>query len=366
MIGCRMKMMRQAHVGLALAGLMAAAAPMPAALAAEKPGEFTKYQRKNRETLDKIFEALHQKGKAIVIVATPAMKLKYPTEAVLDDNLADEVTDSGTSAAIDYSMVAEWNNIAEPGQTIAVSQNLAFGQIGPSGYFYRFEGKKVDYLVYVIEAGTYSLHKISYPKPRTKLNPARGSNADGGSAAVGELRQIASNMLEAEQVSVFLNAATTTVAASEQCNWWYKGVCTQSVYTPEHKKQTRAAGFYPKTEYLPIPALDVSITFKAEVASFRAAAREILLIDGLAPEPLETEMTTGQCRSGESIQVCPLHAIDLTRAKGSVEEVRGTDFTAELFPRLGKLVSNIQYRPLTMTGAAFGDSRFGERYRISR
>jgi hypothetical protein len=360
------RMARRVIASLLAIAVMAVAGQPIAASAASQPDEFTKYQRKNRERLDKIFEALHQKGKAIVIIATPAMKLKYPTEAVLDENLADEVTDTGTAAAIDMSMAVEWSNVAEPGQTIVVSQNLHFQQIGPSGYFYRFEGGKTDYLVYVVEPGTYSLHKISYPRPRTKMGLGHGTIAGPGGAALGELRQIASNMLEAEQVSVFLNAATTTVAASEQCNWWYKGVCTQSVYTPEHTKQTRAAGFYPKTEYLPIPALDVSITFKDNVASFQAEAREVLLVDGLAPEPLDAAMAVGTCRTGESMQVCALQAIDLNRAQGSVDQLRGFNFAAELFPRLGKIASAIQYRPLSVKGTSLGEGKFGERYRIAR
>ena len=366
MIEPKRSMRARVRAGIVLASLIAAVALPQVASAQKQSAELTKYQRKNRTTADKAIDALFQQSRAILIVATPGMKYKYPTEAVLDENLADEVTDTGSAAAVDYSMVAEWVHAADPDSMIVVAQHLPVNLLGPAGYFYRIEGAKTDYLVFVVEPGTYSLQKVNYPRPRSGLNEGHGTVLGRGTASVGELRQVASSMLEAEQTTVFLNAASTTVAASEQCNWWYKGVCTQSVYTPEHTKQTRAAGYYPKTEYRPIPALDVNIKFNDEVASFQVDAGEVILVDSLSPEPLDTEMGVGSCRSGETMQVCALQSIELTRAAGSLDEVRAFDFAAEFFPRLGKLVSKIQYRPLQLNGTRIGESKFGERYRISR
>lgn len=355
---------------LAVTALVAFAMVPHIASAAQEREKLTREERKERErerkyrsSIDQALATAHKDGKAILIVAVPAFKHKYPTEALIDENLADEVTDTGTSAAIDLSMASEWVHSQYPELMIAVSQNLNSGAIGPAGFFYRFEGRQRDYLAYIVEPGTYALRTISYPRPRSSFANRHGTVAARGAGSIGQLRQVASTMLEAEQTEVFLNAVTTTVAASEQCNWWYKGVCTQSVYTPEHTRQTRAAGFYPRTDYLPIPALDVSIRLTGDVASFSTGAGEIVLIDGLFPEPLQTQLAVSNCRTGESMQVCTLQAIDLTRAAGSLDELRNYDFVAAHFPLLGQLVGAAQHRPLSLNATALGQVTYGERFR---
>lgn len=347
---------------MALAGLLALVA-LPDALCAE---EITKYQRKNREKADEIIEKLYTDGRAIVVVAALGIDHKYPTEALLDENLADEITDSGTSAAVDISMAMEWINISDPESMLVVTQKGFVGGIGLGGWFLTQRIGDNDYMIYVVEPGTYSLSKIGYPRPRSKLGEGHGMVSASGTPAIGELRQVASKMFEAEETVVFLDAATATVAASEQCNWWYKGVCTQSVYTPEHTKQVRAAGLYPKTEYVPIAAIDVGIKFNTEVASFQVKAGEIVLVDGLFPQPLDADMGVDNCRGGESMQVCALKSIELVRAAGSVEQLRAFDFSAEFYPRLARLIAGAQSRPLKLKGTPSGESKFGERYRIGR
>jgi hypothetical protein len=340
---------------------------LPQVANAQAPSEeFTKYQRKNREKADQIIETLYNQGRAILIVATLGIDFKYPTEALLDDNLADEVTDKGRSAAVEYSMAMEWVNVTDPESMVVIAQNVSLQQIGPPGWFYRHKIGNNDYLVFVVEPGTYSLSKISYPRPRSRLGEGQFIASGHRTAAIGELRQVASSMLEAEETMVYRDAITTTVAGSEECNWWYKGVCTQSVYTPEYTEQTRAAGYYPMTNYLPIPATDVGIKFTDEVASFQVEAGEVILVDGLFPQPLDTDMGVDDCRRGESMEVCALQSMELVRAKGSVEQLRAFDFAAVFYPRLGKLVSGVQHRQLKLNGTPLGESKFGERYRFSR
>ena len=347
---------------MAFAWLLALVA-LPANLSAE---EITEYQRKNRHKVDKAIENLYSNGRAIVIVTALGIDYKYPTEAILDDNLADEVTDSGISAAVDISMAIEWINDSDPESMLIVTQKGFVGGIGLGGWFLTQRIGNSDYMIYVVEPGTYSLSKISYPRPRTNLGDGHGIVSASGRAAIGELRQVASKMFEAEQTMVFLNAATATVAASEQCNWWYKGVCTQSVYTPEHTKQVRAAGFYPRTEYLPTSAIDIGIKFNNDIASFHVKAGEVILVDGLFPEPLDADMGVDKCRGGQSIQVCALHSIELVRAAGSVEQLRAFDFSAKFYPRLARLIAGAQSRPLKLRGTPSGESKFGARYRIGR
>lgn len=355
---------------LAVAALAGFAIAPQAASAAQEREKLTREERKERErerkarsSIDNALATAHKDGKTILIVAVPAFKHKYPTEALIDENLADEVTDTGTAAAIDLSMASEWVHTEYPELMIAVGQNLTSTAIGPAGFFYRFEGRKADYLAFLVEPGTYVLRTISYPRPRSSFANRHGTVAARGAGSIGQLRQVASTMLEAEQTTVYLDAITTTVGASEQCNYWYKGVCTQSVYTPEYTEETRAAGLYPRTDYLPIPALDVSIRLTGDVASFSTGAGEVVLVDGLFAEPLETQLAVSNCRTGESMQVCALQALDLTRAAGSLDELRSYDFAAAHFPLLGQLVAAAQHRPLNLNATALGRVTYGERFR---
>jgi hypothetical protein len=355
-----------AKAASAFACLLAVTGLPQAAMAQERPQEFTKQDRKNRGKADEIIEAAHRQGVAILVVATLSMDYKYPSPAILNDNLADEVTDKGSSAAIEYSMAAEWVNVANPDSVVVVAQHVSLYEIGASGWVYRQRIGNNDYLIFAVEPGTYSLSKISYPRPRSKLGAGYAIASGTGAASIGELRQVASSMFEAEQTMVYRDAVTTTVEASEECNWWYKGVCTQPVYTPEHTEQTSAAGYYPQTDYLPTPAIDVGIKLTGDVASFQVEAGEVILVDGLFPQPLDTDMGVADCRNGESMHVCALKSLELIRAKGSVEQLRAFDFAAKLYPRLGGLMANAQYRSLKLNATTFGESKFGERYRFSR
>lgn len=320
---------------------------------------------KQRRKTDRFFPIALRDGKAIVIMAGPGLAQRYPDCDAMLDELADDVTDSGTSAAIANSMAVEWVNVEDPGKLIMVGNQIFFHDFGAAGALFAFSGSGAyDFAIYVLDPGVYRLSSISYPFPRTELSTGHGTEVRRAGAAIGEARIVGTSRNEMKIEQVWSNGSSRTVGASEQCLWWYKGGCTQSVYTPEHKVMDRAPGYYPMRVPTPVPALDVSLRIDAPVASFTVAAGEIVMIDGIFTDPIDSEIVISQCRKGTSMHVCSLQSLGLERTMAPIEDLRAHNLAKDGFPQLGKLVATILYRPLTIAAAEAGKGKFGPRLRV--
>lgn len=319
-----------------------------------------------RRKTDRLFPTALRDGKAIVIMAGPGLAQRYPDCDAMLDELADDVTDRGTSAAIANSMAVEWVNVDDPGKLIMAGNQIFSTDFGFAGAFYAFSGSgSYDYAIYVLDPGVYRLGSISYPLPRTDLSKGHGAEVARAGDPIGEARIVGTSRNEMKVEQVWSNGSSRTVGASEQCLWWYKGVCTQSVYTPEQKVMDRAPGYYPTRVPTPVPALDVSLRIDVPVASFEVAAGEIVMVDGIFTDPVDNEIGVGQCRKGSTMHVCSLQALGLERTMAPMEDLKAHDLAKDGFPQLGKLVSNIRYRPMTISAAEAGRGRFGPRLRVA-
>lgn len=348
-----------------LGGLVLAQAPAQAQTDCS-PQPPTSSIIKLRKKTDRFFTAALRDGWAIVIVAVPGLVARYPDCDAMLDELADEVTDSGTSAAIANSMAVEWVNTADPSKLIMVGNQISFSDFGGAGYLFSFSGSGAyDYAIYAVPPGVYRLSSISYPIPRTELSTGHGKQVAGSGAPIGEVRVVGTNRNELEVRQVWSNGSTRTIGASEQCLWWYKGGCTQSVITPEHKVMDRAPGYYPRSVPTPVPALDVSVRIDAQIASFEVAAGELVMIDGIFSDPLDNEVGISQCRKGSSMHVCSLQSLGLQRTAAPIEDLRSYQFARNGFPQLGKMISTIRYRPLTISAVETGKGKFGPQFRIA-
>lgn len=318
-----------------------------------------------RKKTDRFFPIALRDGKAIVIMAGPGLAQRYPDCDAMLDELADDVTDRGTSAAIANSMVVEWVNADDPSKLIMVGNQVFFSDFGAAGALFAFSGKGAyDYAIYVLDPGVYRLASIGYPFPRTDLSTGHGAQVTRAGAPIGEARIVGTSRNEMKVEQVWSNGSSRTVGASEQCLWWYKGGCTQSVYTPEHKVMDRAPGYYGMRVPTPVPALDVSLRIDVPVASFEVAAGEIVMVDGIFTDPIDSEIGLSQCRKGSSMHVCSLQSLGLERTMAPIEDLKAYDLARAGFPQLGKLVSNIRYRPLTISAAEVGRGKFGPRFRL--
>lgn len=320
---------------------------------------------KQRRKTDRFFPIALRDGKAIVIMAGPGLAQRYPDCDAMLDELADDVTDRGTSAAIANSMAVEWVNVDDPSKLIMVGDQIFFHDFGAAGALFAFSGKGAyDYAIYVLDPGEYRLSSIGYPVPRTELSAGHGNPVPRTGAAIGEARIVGTSRNEMKIEQVWSNGSSRTVGASEQCLWWYKGGCTQSVYTPEHKVMDRAPGYYPMRVPTPVPALDVSLRIDAPVASFTVAAGEIVMIDGIFTDPIDSAIGIGPCRKGSSMHVCSLQSLGLERTMAPIEDLRARNLAKDGFPQLGKLVATIRYRPLTIAAAEAGKGKFGPRLKV--
>lgn len=317
--------------------------------------------------IDKVFPIAISEGKAIVVVATLDLSHKYPDEKSWKDNLGDDVTDPGTSAAVDLSTVVEWREVTRADRKIIVGQLHRFMNVGPGGYLLDLPGQgPVKYQVYIVDPGTYRLARISYPLPRAAPRDfARGAASRSSTAAHASL--VRQTFTETRIESKWFPDDYRTIPAQETCNLWYKGACTDRVYVPEQRQLARRAGYYDVPVDVAVPGLDVVVDVPRGFAEFTVSAGESVVIDGYFPQPPHVQLAARGCaEAGAGPLVCEIASLDLVLFPAVVDDVRRYGYAAEGFPRLGKILASVKRIDLVTAARQVGSTPVGPVYRISK
>jgi hypothetical protein len=331
--------------------------------------ECRKAWEKAREAIneiDKVFPIAISEGKAIVVVATLDLSHKYPDESSWKDNLGDDVTDPGTSAAVDLSTVVEWREVTRADRKLIVGQLHRFMQVGAGGYLLDLPGQgPVKYQVYIVDPGTYRLARISYPLLRaTPRDFARGAASHSSSVAHASL--VRQTFTETRIESKWFPDDYRTIPAQETCNLWYKGVCTDRVYVPEQRQLARRAGYYDVPVDVAVPGLDVVLDVPRGFAEFTVSAGESVVIDGYFPQPPHLQLAAGGCaEAGARMLVCEVSSLDLVHFPAAVADVRRYGYADEGFPRLGKILASLKRRDLVTAARQAGQAPIGSLHRIT-
>ena len=146
------------------------------------------------------------------------------------------------------------------------------------------------------------------------------------------------------------NYCSMTIAGSDQCVQW-------GTYTDNVTSQRRAAGYYKTAKEVKVDGVEVQAILTTPFASFTVRPGEILLVDGLFAENPAPSFTEKGCERIKSDQVnCALTGYDLTRIQALPTDMARANAAARGFPKLGKILTRIQYRELTMA-AKFGTEK---------
>jgi hypothetical protein len=316
--------------------------------------------------IDKVFPIAISEGKAIVVVAALDLSHKYPDEKYWKDNLGDDVTDPGTSAAVDLSTVVEWREVTRADRKLIVGQLHGFMKVGAGGYLLDLPGQgSVKYQVYIVDPGTYRLARISYPLLRaTPRDFARGAASHSSSVARASL--VRQTFTETRIESQWFPDDYRTIPAQETCNLWYKGACTDRVYVPEQRQLTRRAGYYDVPVDVAVPGLDAVVDVPRGFAEFTVSAGESVVIDGYFPQPPHLQLAAGGCaEAAAGPLVCEIASLDLVHFPAVVDDVRRYGFSAEGFPRLGNILAGLKHRKLVTAARKVGQTPIGSLHRIT-
>jgi hypothetical protein len=316
--------------------------------------------------IDKVFPVAISAGKAIVVVATLDLSHKYPDRQSWKDNLGDEVTDPGASAAVELGTLLEWRDVQRSDRKLLVGELRRFMEVGAGGYMLDLPGQgPVKYQVYIVDPGTYRLARISYPMPRARPRDiARGAAIK--SSPVGTASLARETFMETRIESRWLPDSYNTIPAQEVCNLWYKGVCTDRTYVPETRQLARRAGYYDVPVDVAVPGLAIVVDVPRGFAVFRVGAGESVVIDGYFPQPPHWQLAADGCsEAGADTLLCEIAALDLVHLPAELDDIRGYGYAGEGFPRLGKILWGVQHRALETTATEAGQTPVGHSHRLT-
>ncbi len=314
--------------------------------------------------IDKIFPLALQSGKSIVITTTLNVDEKYPDYESRMDNSATYVSNFSGSIVTDLEASVRWNNSAVANAPLIVGSDRWFKRAGPSGYQYQFTSGLTTYQVYVVEPGSYRLQGVSYPMRRTKL--PTDDIGQASRAGIGKITLNTVNNIEYQKTELWTDDQYADVPGYQECAAVYvTGGCAELRWVFGEKRLVKSAGYSPSQREVSVDGLNVAIELNTAFASFEVASGEVIVVDGFFPEPPNAEFAMRDCqRIDESNLDCSISAATLTRFPADIDVVKRQDFVAAGFTRLGQIIANAVYRPLTISARPSGNSSTGQIYRL--
>lgn len=317
----------------------------------------------NAALTDQLFLDAIQNGMSVIVTATINLDQKYPNKDAMIDNSALYTSSRTGTYVTDRTSTSVWKGQL-PGSFFTVGNDSDFkdGELDRS--FYSFVSGGTRYMVYIVAPGTYTLTGTSYKLPRTRAPQAGARSGTGAASRIGQVSFKETKFSEYEKGQEWRNAAYVTDAVkSNYCSMVIVGSdhCVQwGTYTDNVTTQSRAAGYYETTKKVEVNGLEVQATLATPFASFTARPKEILLVDGLFAENAAASFTKKGCERIKDDQVnCALTGYDLTRIQASPGDMEKANAAARGFPKLGQLLTKIQYRELTMAAKSGTEKRDG-------
>ncbi|MCW4462246.1 hypothetical protein OK349_11060 [Sphingomonas sp. BT-65] len=307
---------------------------------------------RNAALTDQLFLDALENGMSIIVTATINLDHKYPNKDAMIDNSALYTSSRTGTFVIDRTSTSVWKG-QRPESFFTVGNDSDFKSGELDRAFYSFTSGGTRYMVYIVAPGTYTLTGGSYKLPRTRAPRAGASRGTGGASRIGQVSFRETKFSEYQMGQEWRNAAYVTetvksnycamaIAGSDQCVQW-------GTYTDNVTSQGRAAGYYKTTKEVKVDGVEVQAILTTPFASFTARPGEILLVDGLFAENPAPSFTEKGCERIKSDQVnCALTGYDLTRIRALPEDMARANAAARGFPKLGKILTRIQYRELTM------------------
>ena len=272
----------------------------------------------------------------------------------------------------DASSTIIWQDVKDPSKIFKVGAGESNLNTGMRGYQIDVTTGKQDYLVYIVEPGTYSVTGDTYDARRTHISTI----SDGPARHVSRLGQ--TNLLELKYAEFETKLAWHDATYADRtvhetyCTLEIVGgpcVASQSS-SYKVRDQTSAAGYRNDTFRNDVDGVSVATKISKEFASFTVAPGEVVAVDGFYADPSAGNFTPTTCSRVGSQQVqCQLGAYSLIHLPTYIDEVKHTihpDSTR--LPNMAQIFSRTVYRPLKISAkpVAGSESGWGKTYKLKQ
>lgn len=309
--------------------------------------------------MDDLFQRAISSGKSIVIM--PIVNAGYKHGMVL----------SSPEYLSDASSTIIWQDTKDPAKIFRVSGNESMLNTGLRGYQLDFTTGKQDYLVYIVDPGTYSVTGDTYDARHTNIP----SISDSPARHVSKLGQ--TNLLELKYAEFETKLAWHDATYADRtvhetyCTLEIVGgpcVASQSS-SYKVKDQTGAAGYQNDTFRNDVDGVSVATKISREFASFTVAPGEVVAVDGFFADPSGVgnfQPTTCSRVSSQQVQ-CQLASYSLVHLPAFIKEVNELIHPdIARVPHMAQIFSKVVYRPLKISAkpGASSQAGFGKTYTL--
>jgi hypothetical protein len=291
---------------------------------------------------DTLFRHAIAAGKSIVI--TPIINFSYSNPQALN---TPEGKDESSSTVV-------WQDVHDPVKVFRVGVEESLLNTGMHGYQLDVTTGKEDYLVYIVDPGTYSVAGNTYDARKARV-PDAGTGRPTRLSSLGQTNLIESRYASFDQKLVWHNAtyADRTVHENYCTLEIVGGPCVASATSSYHvTDQTSAAGYQTDTVRNDLNGVSVSTKIEKEFASFTVAPGEVVVVDGFYADPSGTgNFQYSSCSrvGGQQVQ-CQLSGYSLLHLPSFLEEAKNAIHpNPETLPFMAEIFAKMQYRPLKIT-----------------
>jgi hypothetical protein len=288
---------------------------------------------------DTLFRHAISSGKSIVI--TPIINFSYSNPQAAN---TPEWKDDTSSTVI-------WQDVHDPVKVFNVGVEESLLNTGMHGYQLDVTTGKEDYLVYIVDPGTYSVTGNTYDARKARV-PEADTGKTGRASSLGQANLVESRYASFDQKLVWHNATYSDRTVHDNyCTLEIVGGPCVASQTSSYKvtDQTSAAGYQNDTVRNDLNGISVATKIEKEFASFTVAPGEVLLVDGFYADPSGNgNFKYSSCArvGGQQVQ-CQLSGYSLLHVPSFLEDAKKAIHpNPTTLPAMAQIFSKMQYHPL--------------------
>jgi len=305
--------------------------------------------QRRQDGVDALYQRAMHAGKAFVVTPTLFMHSKYKGLG-LDELREDKLVNYW----LDQTEYVQWQNTTDRSSVIRVGNNETIAERGLAGYTYGYPGGggKSNYLIFIVEPGTYELTSTHAEMRRAPM-PDMSSKAWSDRPALGKVSFTATTDTEYYKSTEWQNAKFDTRTYTEtycQLVHMASGGCVgYGTTTRKVTEQVAAAGYVDVRHDRQVGGLLVDTELAKPFASFHVGKGEVAVVDGFVVDGTTASIDPDACKqTADDVATCALRSFNLLRVPTHKEHVTEWQNSGWVAPTVATLLGTAKAVPVTV------------------
>jgi hypothetical protein len=292
---------------------------------------------------DSSFVTAVNSGKAIAVISNLWLAGKYP----------DRESAQKDEFQTDLSSYIEWVNRRDPSKILTSGHSAEIEGVAYRGPLLDMVAGSSNYQIFIVDPGIYDLSVFGYDLPNT-APPKQSQNPTVLASKVATLDMLTIVKTQMKSTRVWQDAVrgNRTESYQECAAVHITAGCVEVRNGTRNVEYTiRPEGYYEVVAPQKITNTRVRAKLTQPFASFTIGSGEVVLVDGLYAEAGNFLYDENTCQGKSAGRVeCALRQISLRQSPASQSALRTVPFARNGYPKLAKLLNNLQIRHPEING----------------